>query len=177
VSDWRDSALCAQVDPNLWHADAATAGSAGNAAVDTRTAMNLCARCTVRGRCFVTSLRNDEPWGVWGGVDEKTRTRLRTARKAIMQQLDPEILAVLPVAEQLVDAVHDLDQHAVRKAILAAGPDLRSLCIALAAALNPDEDIVGLLGWSTNPAEYQRLRDAGVRPGAAAVLTETADAA
>lgn len=173
MSRWEDSALCAQVDPDLWHAEA----SAGNAATATRTAKNLCNRCTVRGRCYVASMRNDEPWGVWGGVDEKTRTRLRTARKAIMQKLDPEILAVLPVAEQLVDAVHDFDQHAVRDAFDAAGQDLRSLCIALAAALNPDEDIVGLLGWSTNPDEYQRLRDAGIRPGAAAVLTEAVKAA
>lgn len=151
-------------------AAACAAGSATAAANDTRTAKNLCNRCTVRGRCFVTSLRNDEPWGVWGGVDEKQRTKLRTARKAIMSKLDPEILAILPVAEQLVDAVHDFDQHAVREAFIAAGPDLRSLCLALAAAVNPDEDLVERLGWSTNRDEHQRLLDAGVRPGAAAVL-------
>lgn len=170
MSDWQDSALCAQVDPQLWHADATTAGSAGNAAIDTRTAKNLCGRCTVRGRCFVASLRNNEPWGVWGGVGEKERIKLRTARKAIMSKLDPEILAILPVAEQLVDAVHDFDQHGVREAFIAAGPDLRTLCLALAAAANPDEDLVARLGWSTNRDEHQRLRDAGVRPGAAAVL-------
>ena len=65
---WQEDALCAQTDPEAFFPE--KGGS-------TRDAKRICAQCTVRAECLEYALRNDERFGIWGGLSERERRRLR----------------------------------------------------------------------------------------------------
>ena len=67
--DWQKKALCAQTDPELFHPE--KGGS-------TRDAKKVCGACDVRSQCLESALENDERHGIWGGLSERERRRLRS---------------------------------------------------------------------------------------------------
>jgi WhiB family transcriptional regulator, redox-sensing transcriptional regulator len=69
---WRMDALCAETDPEAFFPE--KGGS-------TREAKRVCAGCPVRLQCLETALRNDERFGIWGGLSERERRRLRLQRR------------------------------------------------------------------------------------------------
>ena len=71
--DWRDLALCAEVDPDLFFVE-----RGGNAA----PAKRVCRACPVRAECLEYALEHRILFGVWGGTSERERTRLRRERRA-----------------------------------------------------------------------------------------------
>jgi WhiB family redox-sensing transcriptional regulator len=72
--NWRGSALCAQVDPDLFFPEK------GETATE---ALRVCALCEVRAECAAEALANKEEHGVWGGITERTRRRKLRDRRAI----------------------------------------------------------------------------------------------
>lgn len=66
--DWRDDALCAQVDPDLWFPEAGQTGA---------QARKLCRSCEVREECLEYALEHDERYGIWGGLSERARYKLK----------------------------------------------------------------------------------------------------
>jgi WhiB family transcriptional regulator, redox-sensing transcriptional regulator len=64
---------CAEVDPDL-HFPEKGAG--------TRGAKLVCRACEVRPECLEYALEHDERFGVWGGLSERERRRLRRDRAA-----------------------------------------------------------------------------------------------
>src|SRR5450759_5631183 len=67
---WQDRALCAQTDPEAFFPE--KGGS-------TREAKRICVGCHVRAECLEYALVNDERFGIWGGLSERARQRLRRA--------------------------------------------------------------------------------------------------
>jgi WhiB family redox-sensing transcriptional regulator len=67
--DWQHRALCAQTDPDAFFPDAG--GS-------TRSAKRVCRSCEVRTECLEYALDHDERFGVWGGMSERERRRLKS---------------------------------------------------------------------------------------------------
>jgi WhiB family transcriptional regulator, redox-sensing transcriptional regulator len=67
---WQDRALCAQTDPEAFFPE--KGGS-------TREAKRICVGCQVRAECLEYALVNDERFGIWGGLSERERQRLRRA--------------------------------------------------------------------------------------------------
>lgn len=65
---WQADALCAQTDPEAFFPE--KGGS-------TRDAKKVCGACTVREQCLEYALANDERFGIWGGMSERERRRLR----------------------------------------------------------------------------------------------------
>ncbi|MEV0779301.1 WhiB family transcriptional regulator [Streptomyces sp. NPDC050428] len=65
---WQENALCAQTGPEFFFP---APGSS------TREAKQLCGACEGRLECLEYALDNDERFGVWGGLSEKERERLR----------------------------------------------------------------------------------------------------
>ncbi|WFP17389.1 WhiB family transcriptional regulator [Citricoccus muralis] len=65
---WQADALCAQTDPEAFFPE--KGGS-------TRDAKKVCSACTVRSECLEYALANDERFGIWGGLSERERRRLR----------------------------------------------------------------------------------------------------
>jgi WhiB family transcriptional regulator, redox-sensing transcriptional regulator len=69
---WRLDALCAETDPEAFFPE--KGGS-------TREAKRVCVGCAVRSECLEFALRNDERFGIWGGLSERERRRLRMMRR------------------------------------------------------------------------------------------------
>jgi WhiB family transcriptional regulator, redox-sensing transcriptional regulator len=65
---WQTDSLCAQTDPEAFFPE--KGGS-------TRDAKKICTSCEVRSRCLEYALENDERFGIWGGLSERERRKLR----------------------------------------------------------------------------------------------------
>lgn len=65
---WQERALCAQTDPEAFFPE--KGGS-------TREAKKVCSGCDVRGECLEYALANDERFGIWGGLSERERRKLK----------------------------------------------------------------------------------------------------
>lgn len=71
--DWMLDGVCAQTDPEAFFPE--KGGS-------TREAKAMCARCDVADLCLEYALDNDERHGIWGGLSERERRRVKAARRA-----------------------------------------------------------------------------------------------
>jgi len=69
---WQDRALCAQTDPEAFFPE--KGGS-------TREAKKVCTSCDVRSECLDYALAHDERFGIWGGLSERERRKLK--RRAV----------------------------------------------------------------------------------------------
>jgi len=65
---WQADALCAQTDPEAFFPE--KGGS-------TRDAKRICTTCDVRDQCLEYALQNDERFGIWGGLSERERRKLK----------------------------------------------------------------------------------------------------
>jgi WhiB family redox-sensing transcriptional regulator len=69
--DWQHKANCMGVDPDLFFPERGAS---------TREAKEVCRGCVVREDCLEFALANGEKFGIWGGLSERERRRLRRAR-------------------------------------------------------------------------------------------------
>ncbi len=65
---WQSDALCSQTDPEAFFPE--KGGS-------TRDAKRICTSCDVRDQCLEYALQNDERFGIWGGLSERERRKLK----------------------------------------------------------------------------------------------------
>ena len=65
---WQEKALCAQTDPEAFFPE--KGGS-------TREAKRICLGCEVKDACLDYALAHDERFGIWGGLSERERRRLK----------------------------------------------------------------------------------------------------
>jgi WhiB family transcriptional regulator, redox-sensing transcriptional regulator len=65
---WQEHALCAQTDPEAFFPE--KGGS-------TREAKKVCTVCDVRADCLAYALEHDERFGIWGGLSERERRRMK----------------------------------------------------------------------------------------------------
>jgi WhiB family transcriptional regulator, redox-sensing transcriptional regulator len=65
---WMESARCLEADPDAFFPE--KGGS-------TREAKRICAQCGVREECLEYALQNDERFGIWGGMSERERRKLK----------------------------------------------------------------------------------------------------
>jgi WhiB family redox-sensing transcriptional regulator len=68
---WQTRANCLGVDPDLFFPERGAS---------TREAKSVCAGCEVRDDCLEYALSNGEKFGIWGGLSERERRRLRRER-------------------------------------------------------------------------------------------------
>lgn len=66
--DWYSQALCPETDPDAFYPE--KGGS-------TAEAKKVCRGCPVRTQCLQWALDNDERFGVWGGLSDRERRRLK----------------------------------------------------------------------------------------------------
>ena len=65
---WQERALCAQTDPEAFFPE--KGGS-------TREAKKVCLTCEVRSECLEYALAHDERFGIWGGLSERERRKVK----------------------------------------------------------------------------------------------------
>jgi len=68
---WWDFANCLGVEPDLFFPERGAS---------TREAKEVCRGCVVLGDCLEYALDHGEKFGIWGGMSERERRRLRRQR-------------------------------------------------------------------------------------------------
>ncbi|MCY3785142.1 MAG: WhiB family transcriptional regulator [bacterium] len=68
---WKQSANCLGVDPDLFFPERGAS---------TKEAKRVCGACVVRQECLEYALENGEKFGIWGGMSERERRRVRRER-------------------------------------------------------------------------------------------------
>jgi WhiB family redox-sensing transcriptional regulator len=69
AADWEERALCRNItDQEMFFPEHGNRSPA--------KAKAICRRCSVRLTCLETALRNDEDFGIWGGLTERERRNL-----------------------------------------------------------------------------------------------------
>jgi len=80
-SAWQDQANCLGLDPDLFFP---------LRGASTREAREVCRGCTVRLDCLEVALENVEKYGIWGGMSERERRRLRRQRNLFARKAEQE---------------------------------------------------------------------------------------
>ena len=68
---WQEQANCLGVDPDLFFPERGAS---------TREAKSVCRGCEVRIDCLEYALAHGEKFGIWGGLSERERRRVRRQR-------------------------------------------------------------------------------------------------
>jgi WhiB family transcriptional regulator, redox-sensing transcriptional regulator len=68
---WQENANCLGVDPDLFFPERGAS---------TREAKSVCRSCEVRLECLEYALSHGEKFGIWGGLSERERRRVRRER-------------------------------------------------------------------------------------------------
>ena len=71
ADSWQLYANCLGVDPDLFFPERGAS---------TKEAKQVCQGCVVREDCLEYALANGEKFGIWGGLSERERRRLRRQR-------------------------------------------------------------------------------------------------
>ena len=69
---WHDRANCKGANADLFFPERGAS---------TRTAKGICRECQVRRECLEFALRSGEKFGIWGGLSERERRRVRRERQ------------------------------------------------------------------------------------------------
>ena len=115
--NWRDEALCAEVDGDLFFPDVRDTD---------REAKRICAACPVQKECLDYAISAGEEFGVWGGTTEIERRHLlvlprkpggtaKSIDRDLFWQLNDQKLSNVEIAERLgchADSVSRMRQEA-----------------------------------------------------------------
>lgn len=70
-ASWQDAGACLGADPSLFFPERGAS---------TAAAKGICRGCVVRVECLEYALANGEKFGIWGGLSERERRRIRRER-------------------------------------------------------------------------------------------------
>jgi WhiB family redox-sensing transcriptional regulator len=87
--DWRVIAACQSVDPELFF----PISVAGKGLEEAAEAKRVCARCLVQAECLTFAHRTGQVHGIWGGLteEERIRVRRREPAAALRSGLAPDV--------------------------------------------------------------------------------------
>ena len=71
ATSWQHEANCLGVNPDLFFPERGAS---------TKEAKGVCRGCIVREDCLEYALANGEKFGIWGGLSERERRRIRRQR-------------------------------------------------------------------------------------------------
>lgn len=71
---WHEQANCRGLDPELFFPER-------GGTWESTQAKEVCAACVVRQECLEYAVNVGERYGLWGGLSEKERRRIRVARR------------------------------------------------------------------------------------------------
>ncbi len=74
---WQDLANCRGANPDLFFPERGAS---------TRTAKSICRECSVRDACLEFAITSSEKFGIWGGMSERERRRIRRQRALAGEQ-------------------------------------------------------------------------------------------
>jgi WhiB family redox-sensing transcriptional regulator len=110
--EWQDSALCAQADPEAWFPE--KGGS-------TREAKRICQGCEVKAECLDYALDHGEHFGIWGGLSEHERRKLKRPTAHTPKGVDLEVVRLTAagqpawrITEELAISTRTVQRHRSR---------------------------------------------------------------
>ncbi len=68
---WQDLANCRGANPDLFFPERGAS---------TRTAKGICGECSVQSECLEFAIVSSEKFGIWGGLSERERRKIRRER-------------------------------------------------------------------------------------------------
>lgn len=71
--DWRRKAACRDTDPDLFF----PVGTTGPAIEQIENAKTVCRQCCAQSECLEFALATNQDSGIWGGMAEEERRKLR----------------------------------------------------------------------------------------------------
>ena len=74
---WQDEANCMGANADLFFPERGAS---------TRKAKQICAECEVQVECLEYAITNGEKFGIWGGLSERERRRIRKERSLSRQR-------------------------------------------------------------------------------------------
>ena len=74
---WQDLANCRGADPDLFFPERGAS---------TRQAKGICRECVVREDCLEFAITSSEKFGIWGGMSERERRKIRRERQIAAQR-------------------------------------------------------------------------------------------
>ena len=74
---WQDFANCSGADQDLFFPERGAS---------TRKAKAICAACVVKAECLEYAIRQGERFGIWGGLSERERRKIRRQRAVAAKQ-------------------------------------------------------------------------------------------
>lgn len=80
--------ICQTTDPDLWFPD--QSAGADRTLVQ---AKKWCEECPVRIQCAIFAIANDEAYGLWGGLNVRTRQAIRNGHMTLKEALEGKKLA------------------------------------------------------------------------------------
>lgn len=75
--EWQDGANCKGANADLFFPERGAS---------TRTAKGICRECSVRVDCLEFAITTGEKFGIWGGMSERERRRVRKERQIAAQR-------------------------------------------------------------------------------------------
>ncbi|HSL25075.1 MAG TPA: WhiB family transcriptional regulator [Acidimicrobiia bacterium] len=75
---WQDYANCRGADADLFFPERGAS---------TRKAKSICNACDVKGDCLDYAIFNGEKFGIWGGMSERERRRVRRQRGVAIRKV------------------------------------------------------------------------------------------
>lgn len=74
---WQTQGLCRGVNPDLFFPERGAS---------TREAKEVCKGCPVRPECLEYALKTGQKFGIWGGLSERERRRIRRQRAILRRE-------------------------------------------------------------------------------------------
>jgi WhiB family redox-sensing transcriptional regulator len=75
---WQDYANCRGADADLFFPERGAS---------TRKAKAICGACEVKGKCLDYAIEMGEKFGIWGGLSERERRRVRRERQVAQRRV------------------------------------------------------------------------------------------
>jgi len=74
---WQKNGNCRGMNPDFFFPERGAS---------TKEAKAVCVGCPVKEQCLEYALRNSEKFGIWGGLSERERRRIRRTRRLANQE-------------------------------------------------------------------------------------------
>ncbi len=75
-NQWQHLGRCRETDPDMFYPE----GSGGGGPLHSKDAKRICKACPVMMQCRQWALDTDEEYGIWGGLSEAERKKIRRER-------------------------------------------------------------------------------------------------
>ncbi len=103
LEEWRSRAACRGLSPEIFYEEVEEGSDNHGAA-----AKAVCSTCEVQMECLAYSIENNERFGIWGGIGDDRRARLRAIyRRGSALEFERAIVEEVEATARWIGAIED----------------------------------------------------------------------